>query len=129
MAFAFSFETFRLHHSPLPRCDRHCVDAIIRATNTPVVGDTFAPISRLLGEVVATRLAQVSVATCDALMSMTRKKSFWHAVCFFVTNVHVLQLLPFICSDALEAAMPLLTSAALRLGQVTRVCFLSLMFA
>jgi hypothetical protein len=55
------------------------------------------------------------------------KKIFLPRRVFFVSNVYVLQLLPFICSDALEAAMPVLTSAALRLGQVMRVCFISLM--
>jgi hypothetical protein len=65
------------------------VDAIIRATNTPIGGDTFAPISRLLGEVVATRLAQVGVATCYALMSMTWKKILPARYVFFVSNVYV----------------------------------------
>jgi hypothetical protein len=93
------------------------VDAIIRATNAPIGGDTFAPISRLLGEVLAARLAQVS-----GVMRLTSKISLSQIFDW-------LQLLPFICADTLEAAMPLLTSAAIRLGQVTHVCLLSLNFA
>ncbi len=85
----------------------------MRATNAPIAGDTFAPISRLLGEVLAARLVQVSarhyVYRVDACLSPSRAR---------IAHRREFQVLPHVCSDMLDAAMPILTSAALRLGQV-----------
>ncbi len=102
-------------HLFVPRCDRHCADAIMRATHaSSFSGDTFAPISRLLGEVLVARMTQV-YPTSPVLDSV-----------FFSANSHAsqfsilirVQLLPYLCADVLDVAMPQLTAAALRLSQV-----------
>ena len=87
----------------------------MRATNaSSFSGDTFAPTSRLLAEVLVARLSQVHLAT-----TMHIRVALQCRCLRLVAHVSCgAQVLPHVCADVLDAAMPQLMAAALGLSQV-----------